>query len=39
MKRLAERMPGSPIHWISIGGAQLLLGAVELFRIFLPAAR
>lgn len=35
MKRLAESMPGSPIHWISIGAAQLaIFGAQFLHLVF-----
>lgn len=35
MKKLAERMPGSPIHWISIGAANLILAGVEVLRLVL----
>jgi hypothetical protein len=35
MKRLAERMPGKTIHWLSIGAAQLaIFGAQFLHLVF-----
>lgn len=33
MKRLAERMPGKTIHWISIAAVQLAVFGTQVFHL------